>query len=312
MEPIGRRALLVLSAAGLLAGPAAAQSVLFDFDSTPQHTPLPITLSVGGVTAGFSATGLGFSIQAANTLGFTPAGFGGNCIYPNSVFASDLHVAFSPKIVDISILFAPEELACDTTATMRITGYRGSVSVATRTAQAPSPGTYPTGTLTLSNAQGFDSVVIHYETPPAPCDSGPIFLADNMTVTPLPPAPMSFFTLAPCRALDTRVSSGPYAAAPILGADSERQFTLAGRCGIPTTAKAVSVNLTAVGAAVAGNLVAYPGDAVAPLASLLNFQASLARGNNAIVKLAPDGTVKVLNRAAGTVHFVLDVNGYFE
>jgi len=33
---------------------------------------------------------------------------------------------------------------------------------------------------------------------------------------------------------------------------------------------------------------------------------------NAVVKVAPDGTVKVLTRAGGTVDFILDVNGYFE
>jgi hypothetical protein len=181
----GRRALLLLSALCLVATQAAAQNVLFDFDSTSRGTPLPLTLTVGGVTASLSATGQGFSIQAANTLGFTPAGFSGNCIYPSSVFPSDLQVSFSPPITDISILFSPSELACDTTATMRITGYSGAVSVATSTATAPQPGTYPTGSLILSAAQGFDRVVIHYAAAPALCDSAPIFLADNMNVTPL-------------------------------------------------------------------------------------------------------------------------------
>ncbi len=313
MTRIDRGALVVLSAAGLLASPAAAQSVLFDFDSTPQHSPLPLTITTGGVTASFSATGQGFSIQAANTMGFTPAGFSGNCVYPNSVFASDLHVAFSPAILDISILFAPEELACDTTATMRITGYRGGTQVATSTAQAPQPGTYPTGTLTLAAAQGFDSVVIHYDAPPSPCDYGPIFLADNMTVTPQAASGMSLFKLTPCRLLDTRDTSGAAAAFPALAANSTRPFTLSGRCGIPATAKALSVNLTAVSAAVAGNLVVYPGNEVTPpLASSLNFPATRARGNNAVIELALDGSVKVLNRAGGTVDFILDVNGYYE
>ncbi len=312
MATVGRA--LTLFTMVLVGGQAGAQSVLFDFDSTPAHTPLPLTLTGGGVTASFSATGQGFSIQAANTMGFTPAGFAGNCIYPNSVYLSDLHVGFSPPLAGISILYAPQELACDTTATMRITGFRGSTQVATSTAQAPQPGTYPTGTLTLSSAQGLDGVVIHYDTPPAPCDYGVIFLADNMTVTPQPQtsAGMSFFTLPPCRAFDTRNASGPDAAAPALPASSERVFTLPGRCGVPVTARAVSVNLTGVGAAVPGNLVVYPGDESAPNASLLNFPPALPRANNAIVKLAPDGTVKVLNRAMGTVHFVLDVNGYLE
>jgi len=40
----------------------------------------------------------------------------------------------------------------------------------------------------------------------------------------------------------------------------------------------------------------------------------LTRANNAVVLLATDGTgtIKVKNGSAGVVHFVLDVNGYFQ
>jgi len=307
-----RQTPLILSALSLLASHAAAQSVLFDFDSTPYHTPLPIDLTVGDITASFSGTGLGYSIQRASTPGVTPVGFSGNCLYPNSLIPSDLLVSFSPALQDASIMYAPGELSCDTTATMRITGYLNGAFVATSTSTAPNPGTWPTGVLTLSSPQGFDKIVVHYDAPPACGEWQPIFMADNMTVTPVPPPPMEFHTLPPCRLLDTRKTSGPDAASPALAAKTERQFALSGLCGIPPTAKALSVNVTAVAATVAGNLVIYPGNESAPGASLLNFPATTARANNAIVKLASDGTVNVLNRAAGTVDFVLDVNGYFE
>ncbi len=296
----------------LLASQAAAQSLLFDFDSTPYHTPLPIDLTVGDITASFSGTALGYSIQRANEIGFFPDGFEGNCLYPNSVSPSDLLVSFFPAIQDISILYAPSEQGCVSSATMRITGYKNSAFVATSTATAPDPGTWPTGVLTLSFPQGFDSVVIHYDAaPPACANWSPVFVADNMTVTPVP-IPVALNTLTPCRLLDTRKTSGPDAAFPALAAQTERQFALSGLCGIPPTAKALSVNMAAVAATVAGNLVVYPGNESPPSASLLNFPRTTARANNAIVKLAPDGTVKVLNRALGTVEFVLDVNGYFQ
>ena len=185
MRCIEKRTPLVLSVLCLLASQAAAQSVLFDFDSTPYHTPLPIVLTVGGITASFSGTGASYSIQLANISGIgTPAGFSGNCIYPNSSFPSDLLVSFSQALQDASILYAPSELGCDTSATMRITGYMAGALVATSTATAPAPGTWPTGVLTLSAPQGFDSVVIHYDAAPACETAGPIFVADNMTVTP--------------------------------------------------------------------------------------------------------------------------------
>jgi hypothetical protein len=312
MRSMKNQTLLVLSILSLLASQAGAQSVLFDFDSTPYHTPLPIDLTVGDITANFSGTGASYSIQIANISGITPVGFAGNCIYPNSVSPSDLIVSFSQDIQDTSIMYAPSEFGCDTSATMRITGYRNGVFVATSTATAPNPGTWPTGVLTLSSPQGFNVVAIEYDAPPVCGEWGPIFVADNMTVTPLPTPAMALHTLAPCRLLDTRKSSGPDAAFPALAAQAERPFALHGRCGIPVTAKALSVNMTAVAATVAGNLVIYPGNESAPGASLLNFPLAGARANNAIVNLAPDGTVKVMNRANGTVEFILDVNGYFE
>jgi hypothetical protein len=89
---------------------------------------------------------------------------------------------------------------------------------------------------------------------------------------------------------------------------------VSGVCGIPSTATAVSVNLTAVGAAAAGHLTLYPGDAAGPpLASNVNFSVAQTRANNAIVLLATNGgTINVKSGSAGTVHFVLDVNGYFQ
>jgi hypothetical protein len=184
---VTRSTLLALAALALLAAPARAQGVLFDFDSAPLGSPLPLDLTVGGITAHFSATGQGYSIQRADALGFTPQGFAGLCIYPSSVFLADLLVSFSRPLQDFSILYAPEEYACDSSARMRVTGYLAGSFVATNTTTAPNPGTWPTGVLTLTAPQGFDSVVIHYDAPPPTGgDWGPIFMADNMTVTPLP------------------------------------------------------------------------------------------------------------------------------
>lgn len=178
-----KRRLMILAILSLIACPATAQSVLFDFNNAPFQASLPLDLTVGGVTAHFSATGGGFSIQRADAVGLTPAGFSGYCLYPNSVFGADLRVSFSRTLAAISIMYAPQELGCDTSATMRITGYMDGALVATKTTTAPHPGTWPTGLLTLSAAQGFNSVVVHYESHPACQDYGSIFVADNLTAT---------------------------------------------------------------------------------------------------------------------------------
>jgi hypothetical protein len=74
------------------------------------------------------------------------------------------------------------------------------------------------------------------------------------------------------------------------------------------------VNVAVTSPVASGFLKLYPGDGLAPLASSINFSAGQTRANNAIVLLATDGsgTLRVQNGSTGTVHFILDVNGYFE
>ena len=74
----------IILAVSSLSVPETAAAVLFDFNSAPIHTPFPLDLTVDGITAHLSATGQGYSIQSADVMGFTPAGFAGLCIYPSS------------------------------------------------------------------------------------------------------------------------------------------------------------------------------------------------------------------------------------
>lgn len=177
-------ALLVTIAAMSSVCSVPCAQVIFDFDNAPYRSSLPLSVTVAGLTAQLSATGQGYSIQAAGVLGFTPLGFSGYVIYPNSVFLADLSITFSQTIDSFSILCAPEEYACDSSATLRATGYRNGVFVATNTTSAPNPGTWPTATLILSSPQAFDTVIVHYDAPPPTGgDWGPIFMADYMVVT---------------------------------------------------------------------------------------------------------------------------------
>ncbi len=128
-----------------------------------------------------------------------------------------------------------------------------------------------------------------------------------------PPVPTAFRTLAPCRVVDTREVSGPTAGAP-LTASSARVFTIAGSCGVPLSARAVSLNLTVVIPTAPGFVTIYPGNGLAGTTSAINFVAGKTVANNAVGPLATDatGTIGVVNGAAGTLHLILDVNGYFE
>jgi hypothetical protein len=170
----------------LFCGPASAGSILFNFDNAPLHSSLPLDQTVDGLTAHLSATGQGFSIQNYNSTFIQPSGFTGNWIYPNSVFKADLLISFSQTITDFSIMFATWDLTYDTTATMQVRAYAGTTLIGSNTAQGDPGLTYPVGTLTFSAAQGFDNVVVHWLLPPSPPENyAPVFLADNMIVTPL-------------------------------------------------------------------------------------------------------------------------------
>jgi hypothetical protein len=63
-----------------------------------------------------------------------------------------------------------------------------------------------------------------------------------------------------------------------------------------------------------GHLTIYPADKTQPLASTINFNAGQTRANNALLSLSRDGTgrVNVVNGSGGTIHVIIDVNGYFQ
>jgi hypothetical protein len=163
----------------------SAQQVLFDFDNAPLYSNLPLYQTAGGITAHLSATGAGYSIQNANVLGFTPPGFSGRIIYPNSIYGADLLIHFDHTLTDFSIMCCTQELACDDAATVRVTAFMNGTYVGYADRMAICPCTWPVDTLMYTFTQGFDSVVVHYQQVPPTCqDYGVVMLFDNMRVTP--------------------------------------------------------------------------------------------------------------------------------
>jgi glucose/arabinose dehydrogenase len=124
--------------------------------------------------------------------------------------------------------------------------------------------------------------------------------------------PQDFFTLAPCRLVDTRRPTGPLGG-PALEAQTTRTFVLHGACGVPTSARALALNVTVTAAARVGHLRLHPSDELRPSSSTINFQAGQNRANNTVARLGTDGGLSVFcSMSTGTVHLVLDVVGYFE
>jgi Subtilase family len=126
------------------------------------------------------------------------------------------------------------------------------------------------------------------------------------------PQATSFYTLTPCRVVDTRKADGPLAG-PALSAGGTRTFTLTGQCGIPLTAKAVSINVTVTQPSAAGDLRLFAGGSPPPPASTINYRVGQTRANNATPALGASGGLSVkCDQASGTVHLIIDVNGYFQ
>jgi uncharacterized repeat protein (TIGR02543 family) len=118
----------------------------------------------------------------------------------------------------------------------------------------------------------------------------------------------NFYTLDPCRVIDTRLGTPMSSNVPIV-------IDFAGVCGVPATAKAVTVNLTVISPPGAGYMVLYPGDSTAPVAATITFAALAIRSNNGIIALDSngDGTMGALAVfGPGTMNMAIDVTGYFD
>ena len=113
------------------------------------------------------------------------------------------------------------------------------------------------------------------------------------------------YLVSPCRVIDTR-SGAPLAPASV------QLVQVTGRCGIPSGAKSVALNIAAVTPSSNGYLTVYPGTGAAPPnTSTLSYRANMTRANNSVMRLSSSGRLSVYN-GGPAVHFLIDVTGYFQ
>lgn len=121
----------------------------------------------------------------------------------------------------------------------------------------------------------------------------------------------AFFTVPPCRVMDTRLTGGPFTDGEI------RTYPLVDEivdCGVSATASAVSLNITVAEATGNGDFNVYA-NGITPVdgATILPFFAGKNRANNAVVALSALGQlVAEANLDGGTAQLIIDVNGFFE
>jgi hypothetical protein len=133
--------------------------------------------------------------------------------------------------------------------------------------------------------------------------------AVTATFEPAGPPGSDFYTVTPCRLLDTRSTAA-------LLSQVLQSIPVAGLCGVPSTAQSVVLNVTVVSPTGSGHISLWPADLPTPSTSVINFATGQTRGNNVIVGLATDGggnlAAKAVVAGSGTVHLILDVSGYFQ
>jgi PKD repeat protein len=122
------------------------------------------------------------------------------------------------------------------------------------------------------------------------------------------PTALDFYTVEPCRVIDTRFGSP-------LGSGAAKIISLVDVCGIPPNARAVAANVTVPASAISGSMTLYPGNYPAMATNTVSFSAGKTIANNATLPLATDGSGTVAARAlfgeVGTVNLVIDVSGYY-
>jgi uncharacterized repeat protein (TIGR01451 family) len=135
--------------------------------------------------------------------------------------------------------------------------------------------------------------------------------ADNSGSDVTPVQVGLYYTLVPCRLVDTRYPVGPYGG-PALAALSMRTFIAVGQCAVPAGATALSFIITVNQPTAGGDLRVYGAGVNPALTSVINYAAGQTRANNGVVTLGAGGDFVVQSdQPTGTVHVIIDLMGYF-
>ncbi len=235
-------------------------------------TRLRFDSAAGGTSPGFTSTPVFSSPATANANGMV------------TLVASHTTPTAPTGEVTVAVL----------SFTTLAAGSASLASVALSLVSALQPGPPAVGPTSVPGAGAATTVAISSGTP---------------TPTPLPGPTLQFFSVPPCRLVDTRSSSPP----PLSGG-STRTFPGAGHCGIPTAARALAVNVTVTGATGGGDLRLFPAGSPLPLASAISYRAGQTRAAQTLVGLNGDGdfSVRCDQGSGSTAQLVVDVSGYFE
>jgi hypothetical protein len=273
--------------------------------------------------------GFGTPVQQQSTLravnaGIALADFNGDGKLDFATMATDnngyavVEVVFNTTLTQNSTItvagLTPSQAGNGSISAMRLigTGFPSGMKV-TFTGPGPSliptnvsissDGTLATGTLNLTSAMsGSYSLLLSNGV-------GTQLVSIPNALTVNSPTGLRFVPATPCRAVDTRLSNGPFGG-PYIAGGTSREFDISsGPCGIPSTAKAYSLNVTVVPKGYLAYLIVWPTGEQQPKVSLLNSFDGRVKANAAILAGGNNGGVSVF--ASNDTDVLLDINGYF-
>jgi hypothetical protein len=126
------------------------------------------------------------------------------------------------------------------------------------------------------------------------------------TTQPAPGTASGLYLVTPCRVHDSRDANTP------IPSGGTQLVQITGRCGIPSGANAVVMNLTAVAPSGNGTLATWPGTGQSsPGTITVAYRTGRTRASNTIMRLSSDGKLAVGNSGVN-VHYIIDVSGYFD
>lgn len=166
-----------------------------------------------------------------------------------------------------------------------------------------------TNAITFSVGAPGSTVVTATETNGVGCPS-----TGSAVVAVAPGSGLRFYTVAPCRLIDTRRPTGTWGGPALQGGGATRSFPVDAQCGVPNGAIAIAGNVTVVGPTGRGDLRIFPMGIPAPTISSINFNSGRTRANNVIVAMNgnPIGSITVQCDMTGTTNMLFDINGYFQ
>jgi hypothetical protein len=296
-----------------------------------------LTIGTARAAFGHNAAESAVSVAATNAAGMVSP-FTGGSANPVETYSSDgpRRIFYSPNgtaITTGNVLFAtgggrelqkPDLTAADCVKTGFAAGgdfnpFCGTSAAAPHAAAIAallkSLAAHPTGDQALA---AMISTALDVNPAGRDSDAGAgIVMADraaDLIVNPPPGA--SFNTVFPCRVFDTRLVGSQTSGSP-LACGAVYDFTMVDslsplvNCGVPSGAKAVSINMTVTATSVLGFVKAFASGTPPPVPSIVNYNAKDTRANNAVVSLSSAGQMGV-QCSSGTTHVIVDVNGYFQ